>query len=134
MIRGSKISNDLLTVLNEFRKIIICFNINLKVYKDSLEKPQEYIDEECKKIKALVELESEIISKNMGNALDDLLDPELIKQQSQELIIKIENFEKEAKSFWNNKQPNKQINIREYDKLQQFSDFFLQKWNDRLKF
>ena len=70
----------------------------------------------------------------MGNALDDLLDPELIKQQSQELIIKIENFEKEAKSFWNNKQPNKQINIREYDKLQQFSDFFLQKWNDRLKF
>ena len=86
------------------------------------------------KKKALVELESEIISKNMGNALDDWLDPELIKQQSQELIIKIENFEKEAKSFWNNKQPNKQINIREYDKLQQFSDFFLQKWNDRLKF
>jgi len=129
---ASEISNDLLPVLNEFRENIILFNINLKIYKDSLEKPQEYIDKECEKIKALVELEAGIISKNMGNALDDLLDPELNKQQYQELIIRIENFGKEAKSFWNNKRPNKQINIREYNKLQQFSEFFLQKWDDRL--
>jgi len=110
-----------------------------------LDNPEEFIYDQCSELKRNIQLETEEIIANVkqSNKIDLNLDetklePELLNliqnviEQSQKIITEIDDHEKAIKSYWIDKEINKKLFIKDYNKLKQFSDLFIQTWTRRL--
>ncbi len=110
-----------------------------------MDNPEEFIYDQCSELKRNIQLETEEIIANVkqSNKIDLNLDetklePELLNliqnviEQSQKIITEIDDHEKAIKSYWIDKEINKKLFIKDYNKLKQFSDLFIQTWTRRL--
>jgi len=138
-------SEEILLIVKSFKQDIISYNKTITRIENSLDNPEEFIYDECSDLKRNIQLETEetIAKIKQSNEIDLNLDetklePELFEliqnviEQSQTLITTIDDHEKVIKSFWIDKQINKKLFIKDYNKLKQFSDLFIQTWTKRL--
>ncbi len=139
-------SDEILIIVKTFKQNIDNYNKSIDKIKNILDNPEEYIYDECSELKRNIQLETEEIIANIKQSnqidlnLDDetKLEPELFNliqnliEQSQTLITTIDDHEKAVKSHWIDKQINKKLFVKDYNKLKQFSDLFIQAWTKRL--
>ena len=72
------------------------------------------------------DLDENKIELEIFNLIQNVID------QSQAIINTIDDHEKMSKSYWIGKEINKKLFIKDYNKLKQFSDLFIQTWTKRL--
>ena len=145
-LRTSIKSDEILLIVKTFKQGIDNYNKSIDKIKNSLDNPEEYIYDECSELRRNIQLETEEIiadikqSNQIDLNLDDetKLEPELfdliqnVMEQSQTLITTIDDHEKVIKSHWIDKEINKKLFLKDYNKLKQFSDLFIQTWSKRL--
>jgi hypothetical protein len=138
-------SEEILLIVKIFKQDIISYNKTINRIENSLDNQEEFIYDECSELKRNIQLETEeIIAKiKQSNEIDLNLDETKLEsdlfnliqnviEQSQTLITTIDDHEKVIKSYWIDKQINKKLFIKDYNKLKQFSDLFIQTWTKRL--
>ncbi len=138
-------SKEILLIVKSFKRSIINYNISINRIENRLDNPEEFIYDKFSELKINIQLETEVMIAEIKksneidlNSDETQLEPELfnliqnVKEQSQTLITTIDDHEKVIKSFWIDKQINKKLFIKDYNKLKQFSDLFIQTWTKRL--
>ena len=145
-LRTSIKSDEILLIVKTFKQDIDNYNKSIDKIKNSLDNPEEYIYDECSELRRNIQLETEEIiadikqSNQIDLNLDDetKLEPELfnlienVMEQSHTLITAIDDHEKVINSHWIDKEINKKLFVKDYNKLKQFSDLFIQTWTKRL--
>ena len=140
---------------NEFTKRFLenlsDFSDKLNKHRKNLEGPEEYIYDECRELERIVQLETELIISNIKrinnidvNIEENLLNAKLlslidnVQEECKEIIANITIFEKEAKSYWNDKQINKFVDFisKTHDRKFKYTEFineskeFVQYWSN----
>ncbi len=133
------------TEVKIFKQEIINYNKAINRIKYSLDNPEEFIYDDCSELKRSVQLETEEIIADIkqSNQIDPDLDENKLEleifnliqneiDQSQAIINAIDDHEKMSKSYWIGKGIDKKLFNKDYNKLKQFSDLFIQNWTNRL--
>lgn len=140
---------------NEFTKRFLenlsDFSDKLNKHRKNLEGPEEYIYDECRELERIVQLETELIISNIKrinnidvNIEENLLNAKLlslignVQEECKEIIANITIFEKEAKSYWTDKQINKFVDFisKTHDRKFKYTEFineskeFVQYWSN----
>ncbi len=140
---------------NEFTKRFLenlsDFSDKLNKHRKNLECPEECIYDECRELERIVQSETELIISNIKrtNSIDvnieeNLLNAKLlalidnVQEECKEIIANITIFEKEAKSYWTDKQINKFEDFisNSHDKQFKYTEFineskeFVQFWSN----
>jgi len=138
-------SDEILLAVKTFKQEIINYNKAINRIKYSLDNPEEFIYDDCSELKRSVQLETEEIIADIkqSNQIDPDLDENKLEleifnliqnviDQSQAIINSIDDHEKMSKSYWIGKGIDKKLFNKDYNKLKQFSDLFIQNWTNRL--